>query len=170
MIEGIMEQTIDETELKEVVRSAIALHGASREALIPILSHVNKFYGYIPAPAFTEIRRQVHMPAQETFVSEGQLFSLASFYHMLSTQPLGKHVVRFCESAPCHVMGGRSVFEAVKKELQLEAGETSPDKQWSLITTSCLGVCGVGPVMQVDDDLYGNIQPEQVPEILARYQ
>jgi NADH-quinone oxidoreductase subunit E len=62
------------------------------------------------------------------------------------------------------------VFEAVKKELQLEAGETSPDKQWSLITTSCLGVCGVGPVMQVDDDLYGNIQPEQVPEILARYQ
>jgi NADH-quinone oxidoreductase subunit E len=165
-----MEQTIDEKELKEVVRSAIALHGATREAFIPILSHVNKAYGYIPAPAFAEIRRQVHMPAHETFVSEGHLFSLASFYHMLSTQPLGKHVVRFCESAPCHVMGGRSVFEAVKKTLQLEAGETSPDRQWSFITTSCLGVCGVGPVMQVDDDLYGNIQPEQVPDILARYQ
>jgi NADH-quinone oxidoreductase subunit E len=170
MIEVNMEQTIDENELKEVVRSAIALHGATREALIPILSQVNKVYGYIPAAAFAEIRHQVHMPAHETFVSEGQLFSLASFYHMLSTQPLGKHVVRFCESAPCHVMGGRDVFEAVKKTLQLQAGETSPEGQWSLITTSCLGVCGVGPVMQVDDDLYGNIQPEQVPDILARYQ
>jgi NADH-quinone oxidoreductase subunit E len=169
-IEVEMEQMIDERELKEVVHSAITLHGATREALIPILSHVNKVYGYIPAAAFAEIRRQVHMPAHDTFVSEGQLFSLASFYHMLSTQPLGKHVVRFCESAPCHVMGGRSVFQAVKEALHLEPGETGPDGQWSLITTSCLGVCGVGPVMQIDDDIYGNIQPEQVPDILARYQ
>lgn len=165
-----MENTVDKQELQEVVQFAIAQHGASREALIPILSHVNKVYGYIPAPAFSEIRRQVHTPANDIFVSEGQLYSLASFYHMLSTQPLGKHIVRFCESAPCHVMGGRSVFQAVKEALQLEPGETSPDKQWSLITTSCLGVCGVGPVMLVDEDIYGNIQPEQVPDILARYQ
>ncbi|MEJ2598500.1 MAG: NAD(P)H-dependent oxidoreductase subunit E [Anaerolineales bacterium] len=165
-----MDKTIDDQELQQVVRSAIALHGSSREALIPILSHVNKVYGYIPAPAFTEIRRQVHLPANDTFISEGQLYSLASFYHMLSTQPLGKHVVRFCESAPCHVMGGRSVFQAVKDALNLEPGETSPDEQWSLITTSCLGICGVGPVMQIDEDIYGNIQPEQVPDILARYQ
>lgn len=165
-----MEKMIDKQELQEVVRSAVALHGGTREALIPILSHVNKVYGYIPASAFAEIRRQVHLPANDTFVSEGQLYSLASFYHMLSTQPLGKHVVRFCESAPCHVMGGRNVFQAVKEALQLKAGETSPDGQWSLITTSCLGICGVGPVMLVDEDTYGNIQPEQVPDILARYQ
>ena len=165
-----MEKMIDKQELQEVVGSAIALHGATREALISILSHVNKVYGYIPAPACAEIRRQVHMPANDIFVSEGQLYSLASFYHMLSTQPLGKHVVRFCESAPCHVMGGRSIFQAVKEALQLEPGETSPDEQWSRITTSCLGVFGVGPVMLVDEDIYGNLQPEQVPDILARYQ
>lgn len=165
-----MDKTIDDQELQQVVQSAITLHGSSREALVPILSHVNKEYGYIPAPAFTEIRRQVHLPANDTFISEGQLYSLTSFYHMLSTQPLGKHVVRFCESAPCHVMGGRNVFQAVKEALNLEPGETSPDEQWSLITTSCLGICGVGPVMQIDEDIYGNIQPEQVPDILARYQ
>ena len=165
-----MEQTIDEKELKEVVNSAIALHGSTREALIPILSHVNKVYGYIPAPAFAEIRHQVHMPAQDTFVSEGQLFSLASFYHMLSTKPMGRHVVQFCESAPCHVVGGRKILLALQDALQIKAGETSQDKKWSLVTTSCLGLCDMGPVILIDEDLYSNLKADQIPGILARYE
>lgn len=157
-------------DVKEVVKAAIEKHGASRDAIIPILSEVNRVYGYIPAEAFTEVRRQIYTPESRVFVSEGQLFAVASFYEMLSTKPVGRHVVRFCESAPCHVMGGRQLFEAVKEELKLQPGETSPDKKWTLITTSCLGVCGVGPVMLIDDDIYGNVKPDQVAEILARYE
>jgi NADH-quinone oxidoreductase subunit E len=169
---GGLTMTIEERELEipSIVRNAVEKHGATYEALVPILSEVNRVLGYIPVGALSEIKRQVHIPENSTFVSEGQLFSLASFYHMLSTEPLGRHVVRFCESAPCHVMGGREVFEAVKDELELRPGETSPDSKWSLITTSCLGVCGVGPVLLVDDDIYGNVRPEQVPDILARYE
>jgi NADH:ubiquinone oxidoreductase subunit E len=77
-------------------------------------------------------------------------------------------MVRFVK-VPCHVMGGRQVFQAVMDELKLEPGGTSPDNKWSFITTSCLGVCGVGPVFLVDDDIYGNVTPDQVPEILGRY-
>jgi NADH:ubiquinone oxidoreductase subunit E len=127
-------------------------------------------FGFIPKEAFAEIKRQVQTPEHNLFVSEGQLYGVASFYHMLSTKPLGRHVVRFCESAPCHVMGGRQVFQAVMDELKLEPGETSPDNKWSFITTSCLGVCGVGPVFLIDDDIYGNVTPDQVPEILGRYE
>jgi NADH-quinone oxidoreductase subunit E len=159
-----------ELEIASIVSNSVRKHGATYEALVPILSDVNRILGYIPVEAMAEIKKQVHMPGNSTFVSEGQLFSLASFYHMLSTEPLGRHVVRFCESAPCHVMGGREVFQAVLDELQLQPGETSPDNKWSLITTSCLGVCGVGPVLLVDEDLYGNVSPEQVPDILARYE
>jgi len=79
-------------------------------------------------------------------------------------------VIRFCESAPCHVEGGRQVIEALQDELGLQPGETSEDRKWSLLMTSCLGVCAVGPVFLVDEDLYGNVTPEQVHEILARYQ
>jgi NADH:ubiquinone oxidoreductase subunit E len=164
-----MTTSVAEQEVASVVSQAIAHHGAGRDALIPILSEINSAFGYIPAEAFKEIKRQIHMPEHQVFVSEGQLYSLASFYHMLSTKPLGKHVVKFCESAPCHIMGGREVFKAVKDALKLEPGQTSPDGQWSLITTSCLGVCGVGPVMLVDDEIYGNILPEQVSDILAHY-
>jgi NADH-quinone oxidoreductase subunit E len=159
-----------ELEISSIVSNAVEEHGATYEALVPILSEVNRVLGYIPVAALAEIKRQVHMPENSIFVSEGQLFSLTSFYHMLSTEPLGRHVVRFCESAPCHVMGGRELFQAIKDELQLQPGETSPDNKWSLITTSCLGICGVGPVLLVDEDIYGNVRPEQVPDILAKYE
>ena len=165
-----MTALVKDRDVSAVVKAAIDRHGAHRDALIPILAEVNTAFGFIPKEAFAEIKRQVQTPEHNLFVSEGQLYGVASFYHMLSTKPLGRHVVRFCESAPCHVMGGRQVFQAVKDELKLEPGETSPDNQWSFITTSCLGVCGVGPVFLIDDDIYGNVTPDQVPEILGRYE
>jgi NADH-quinone oxidoreductase subunit E len=159
-----------EMDITTVVTTAIKEHGASREGLIPILSEINRTFGHIPADALREVNRQMNLPENQIYVSEGQLFSIASFYHMFSTIPLGKHVVRFCESAPCHVVGGRQLLQAVMDHLQIDQNETSPDKQWSLVTTSCLGICGVGPVLLVDEDVYGNVTPDQVPEILARYE
>lgn len=158
------------TNLKELINGAILRHGASREALIPVLSEVNQVYGFIPREAISEIKRQMHSPENRVFVSESQLFGLASFYQMLSTEPLGRHVIRYCESAPCHVMGGRKLIESLKEFLQLEPGCTSPDGKWSLLNTSCLGVCGVGPVILIDEDIYGNLTPDQLPAILSKYE
>ncbi|HEX7433232.1 MAG TPA: NADH-quinone oxidoreductase subunit NuoE [Anaerolineaceae bacterium] len=154
---------LDGQAVLEAVQNAIVAHGAAKEELIPILSDVNRSLGYIPREAMDEISRQLRVP-------KSQLFSVASFYQMLSTRPLGKHVIHFCESAPCHVAGGRQVLQALQQAVNLKPGETSQDGQWSLLTTSCLGVCGVGPVMTVDEDIYGNITPGQIKEILARYQ
>ncbi len=160
---------VTEKDLKTTIQKAVAEHGATREAIIPILGEVNRSLGYIPPETFAELKEQLHEAENPVTVAESQLLSIASFYHMFSTKPLGKHVIRFCESAPCHVMGGRELFKAIKDTLHLEPGQTSSDKKWSFITTSCLGVCGVGPVMLVDGDIYGNVRPEQVPEILAAY-
>ena len=161
---------IEDRDIPEIVRAAVEKHGSHRDALIPILSEINAALGYIPAEAIKEVKRQVYNPEERTFVSEGQLFSMASFYDMLSTEPRGQHVVKFCESAPCHVVGGRQVWQALKDRLGLKNGQTSPDGQWSLVTTSCLGICSVGPVLLVDDDVYGNVSPEEVEEILNRYE
>lgn len=147
----------------EAVRAAVTRHGATREELIPILTEVNRTVGYLPAVALDEISRLMHVP-------KSQLFSVATFYRMLSTKKLGKHIIQFCESAPCHVAGGRQVWLALQDALDLEPGETTPDGKWTLATVSCLGVCGVGPVMVVDEDMYGNVTPDQVPGILAKYE
>jgi NADH-quinone oxidoreductase subunit E len=157
-------------DIVSVVEKAIQEHGTTREAVVPVLNEVNRAFGYIPAAAFPEVRRRIHDPEEGLFLGDSHLFSVASFYQMFSLKPLGRHVIRFCESAPCHVMGGREVIQALQDELGLKPGETSPDKKWSLIMTSCLGICGVGPVFLVDDDIYGNLTPERVREILAGYQ
>ncbi len=153
---------LDGQVVLEAVKKAVEEHGATIDELIPILTDVNRALGYLPAQALDEISQRLRVP-------KSQLFSVSSFYRMLSTKPRGRHVIQFCESAPCHVVGGRKVWQTLLDHLDLEPGETSPDGKWTLVTTSCLGVCGVGPVMIIDDDIYGNILPEQVVEILARY-
>jgi NADH-quinone oxidoreductase subunit E len=147
----------------EAVKTAVESHGTARAELIPVLSDVNRAVGYLPAEALEEISRLMHLP-------KSQVFAVATFYHMLSTEKLGQHVVQFCESAPCHVVGGREVFQALQDQLGLEPGQTSQDGKWSLVTVSCLGVCGIGPVIIIDEQMYGSVTPAQIPEILARYQ
>jgi len=152
----------DAQRMRSVVHTAVARHGTSAEALVPVLSQVNSELGYLPREALAEVSQQLRLP-------QSQLLSVASFYHMLSTKPRGRHVIQFCESAPCYVVGGREVWQSLQDELGLEPGQTSPDGKWTLVTSSCLGICGVGPVIIVDDDIYGNVMPQRVPEILARY-
>lgn len=155
--------TLASEQVKQVVEQVVEQHGCSRDELIPILSDVNRQLGYLPAAALDEISRQLKVPTS-------QLFSVATFYRMLSTTPRGRHVIQFCESAPCHVVGGRQIWTELQAQLKLKNGETSPDGRWTLETTSCLGICGVGPVIMVDDDVYGNVTPDQVTEILVRYE
>jgi NADH:ubiquinone oxidoreductase subunit E len=149
-------------KMLDAVNAAIERHGASRDELIPILNQVNQSLGYLPAEALTEISQRLKEP-------RSLLLGVASFYHMLSTKPRGRHVIQFCESAPCHVVGGREVWQSLQEELNLASQETSADSKWTLLTTSCLGICGVGPVIIIDEDVYGNLTADKVPEILARY-
>jgi NADH-quinone oxidoreductase subunit E len=157
-----MIETAEKQEYTQVIAQIIDAHGTSRDELIPILHDTHREIGYLPPEALEEISKALKVP-------RGRIYSVASFYHMLSLEPRGRHTIKYCESAPCHVAGGNQVLEALKDSLNLEAGESSPDGRWTLTTTSCLGVCGVGPVIIIDDDIYGNLQSEQIPEILARY-
>ncbi len=143
-------------------RTAMQHHGTAPDELIPILNEIEHQAGYLPAPAMEEVSKALRIP-------ESRLYSVATFYRMLSVTPRGRHVIQFCESAPCHVEGGRQVWQALLGELGIKSGETSQDGRWTLLTTSCLGICGVGPVLVVDEDVFGNVKPEQVAGILARY-
>ena len=123
------------------------------------LTEINKRLGYIPRAEVEKLARELRLPA-------AKIFGAATFYSLFSVAPRGKHVVRFCEDAPCHVAGGRAVYDVIRAALQLEPGQTSPDGKWTFEVTSCLGICGVAPVLMVDDDVYGNVTPERVAEIL----
>lgn len=128
--------------------------------IVARLTDINNRIGYIPRTEIEKLAKELRMPA-------AKVFGAATFYSMFSTQPRGAHVVRFCEDAPCHVAGGRQVFDAIRTTLGLEPGQTSGDGKWTFEMTSCIGVCGVGPVMMVDDDVYGNLTPERVVQVLS---
>jgi len=156
-------QTGIAANVSKTTQSALDYYGYKEEELIPILTRVNRDLGFLPQEALEQISSALKMP-------KSKVKSVASFYHMLSTKPLGRHVIKFCENAPCHVAGGREVWLALQESTNLQSGETSPDGKWSLITTSCLGLCAVGPVMLIDGDVYGNLTAEKIPEILGRYE
>ncbi|MFZ3071392.1 MAG: NADH-quinone oxidoreductase subunit NuoE [Anaerolineaceae bacterium] len=156
-------EMITDQETVRIVQEIVEKSGTDRSELIPILKTIMAKIGYISPVAIVELSSQMNLPSNE-------IVSVATFYRMLATQPRGKHVVQFCESAPCHVVGGRQVWNTLESALGLKPGETSQDKQWTLLTTSCLGVCGIGPVVMIDTDIYGDVRPEQVKSILSRYE
>jgi NADH-quinone oxidoreductase subunit E len=148
--------------VEQAVKDAFEIYGEKTEELVPILLKVNTEFGFLPDEALKAISEKLRIP-------QSQLNSVATFYKMLFTKEMGRHVVKFCESAPCHVAGGRQLWNYLKDELKLQPGETSPDGKWTLITVSCLGLCSAGPVMIVDEDVYGNLTAESLPSIFARY-
>jgi NADH:ubiquinone oxidoreductase subunit E len=166
---GRMFKVTEVKNLTAIVKAAVEKHGTQPDAFIPILLEINHDYGFIPAEAIRLARAKLHQTGEHSLVSEGQLYELASFYHMLSTEKNGRHVVQFCASAPCHVQGGRELWKAIQDTLQLKSGQTDPQGCFTLKTVSCLGICGVGPVMLVDDDSYGNVAPKDLPDIFAGY-
>ncbi|MFP4395500.1 MAG: NADH-quinone oxidoreductase subunit NuoE [Anaerolineales bacterium] len=150
-------------QLQQQVDEVISQYGTDREALVEILRDLNQDAGFLT-------REQLDLIAQRLRLPQSDVFSVASFYSMISVEPLGQHVIRLCEDAPCHAAGGREVWETLEKEIGVPFGATTPDGKWSLLTTSCIGACAVGPVMMIDDEIYGNLTPEKVREILARYE
>lgn len=145
-----------------LVEELIEQYGEGQEALVEILRDLNQEKGYLT-------RKDLEAVAQSLNISQSTVYSVASFYSLISLKPLGKHVIRFCEDAPCHVAGGRAVWETLEQEIGVPFGETTLDGQWSLLPTSCIGACAVGPVMMIDDDIYGNLTPDKVREIVAKY-
>jgi NADH-quinone oxidoreductase subunit E len=95
------------------------------------------------------------------------VYGVATFYSMYSLKPRGKHLIRVCQSPPCHLLGSSTISRELIKLLNIGFGATTPDKLFTLEMTSCLGVCGVAPAMMVNDRVYGNLTPERITEVIA---
>ena len=152
----------EKLQVEKAVQAAISVYGSNQSELVELLKSVNDTLGFLPAEAFVEISRQLGLPV-------GQVYSVASFYTMLLMEPRGRHLVLFCESAPCHVAGARQLGRHVIEALGINPGETSEDGRWTLLNTSCLGQCSRGPVIVVDDDIYGPVTKEMLTEIFEKY-
>jgi len=95
------------------------------------------------------------------------VYGVATFYTMYSLKPRGRFLIRVCQSPPCHLLGSTTISRELMRLLGIGFGETTADKRFTLEMSSCLGVCGVAPAMMVNDQVYGNLTPELIAEVLA---
>ncbi|MGD2126676.1 MAG: NAD(P)H-dependent oxidoreductase subunit E [Desulfobacteraceae bacterium] len=137
-------------------------HRGRTWALIPLLQEIQEAFGYIPPESIEPIAEALNL-------YPSQVQGVITFYAGFSLQPKGKYVLRVCRGTACHVKGGRSILRFLKKELELDEGETSPDYQFTLETVACLGACFLAPTMMFNKIYFGRLTPPKVAHVMVHY-
>lgn len=145
-----------------LISELVELHGRTRNSLMPILQGVVQQEKYLSEDAMITVARELN-------ISAADVFGTASFYTFLDTIPRGKNVVRVCKTISCHMKNKDAIIRAIEDTLKIKVGETTHDKQFTLLTANCLGWCHKGPVMLVNDKVYPEVTPETAVEILNEY-
>ena len=134
-----------------------------REDLVGVLKEAQRKFGYVPEEVMAELAESLHIPINE-------VYGVASFYSFLSIKPLGKNVIRVCQSLPCYLKNCQIIIEAVEKELGIKPGETTADGKFSFQLTNCIGLCDLAPAMMINHDAHVDLTPEKISQILKNYQ
>lgn len=144
------------------LQQAIERHKGEPGALMPVLQEAQSIFGYVPMDV-----QEIIADGLDTTLAE--VYGVATFYAQFSLEPKGQYVVGVCLGTACYVKGSQKVLDKLSEVLQIPVGKTTPDGRITLNATRCLGACGLAPVMMVNDEVYGRLTPEQVPEIMAKY-
>ncbi len=132
--------------------------------LIPILQEVQEEYRYLPEQVLTFV-------ATSLGLAPARVYGVATFYAHFALEPKGKHVIRICDGTACHVKQSIPVLEAIRDKLGLTEGRTTtPDMLFTVETVSCLGACGLAPVLVIDDEVHGQMTPSAAVELIERIQ
>lgn len=130
-----------------------------QDSLLEKLHEVQSTYGYIPESEIEGLSEKFGLP-------RANIYGVISFYSMFYTEPTGKYIIRICDSISCHLNQSNAVLKAVKSYLDLESHQTTEDKKFTLEVVECLGHCGEGPVMMVNNKIYTEINENRALEIL----
>jgi NADH-quinone oxidoreductase subunit E len=148
-------------ESKAVIHRMRDEYPDPQSALLPALCLAQQDYGgWLPEAAFDEVASVMGMPAT-------QVASVATFYTMLNKKPVGRHLVQVCTNIACSLLGAEHLVEHIGRKLGITVGETTGDGKFTLLEVECLGSCGTGPMMQVDDRYYENLTEDKLDRILA---
>jgi NADH:ubiquinone oxidoreductase subunit E len=143
------------------INKIVAEYSQQKWALIPLVQKIQSEFGYIPPQSIAIIARALGL-----FTSQVQ--GVISFYSQLYTEPRGKRIVRVCRGTACHVRGGKTILKLVKRHLDIEEGQTTPDLEYTLETVACIGVCALAPNIVVGERVYGNMNPKKIDQLFKK--
>ena len=149
-------------EQEQKLKEAIDLHKNQKGALMPVIQAAQSIYGYMPE----EVQKMV---AEGMGVSLAEIYGIVTFYSQFSLTPKGKYRITICMGTACYVIGAGQILERFEKELDIKDGECTPDMKFSLDSARCVGACGLAPVLSINEDVYGKVSEDMVPDILSNY-
>lgn len=148
--------------VSNLIKNLADQHGRERNNLLPILQGVVEQEKYLSEYSMIEIARELDLPASE-------VFGTATFYSFLEYKKMGRYIIRICKTITCSMKGKNQVLLAIQEMLKIDVGETTPDGVFSLLQTNCLGFCHKAPAMLVNNEVFTDLTPERVREILSSY-
>ena len=144
----------------EQLNEIIQKHSGKKSALIAILQEIQEQYRYLPEEILTYVATAMDL-------SPATVYGVATFYAQFSLEPKGKYVIKVCDGTACHVRGSSPLYKAIRKKVGLIDGcSTTDDLNYTVETVSCLGACGLAPVVTINDKVYGQMTPEGIEMIL----
>jgi len=133
--------------------------GRERGNLLETLREAQSRFGYVPKDFMAETAQAFGLPISE-------VYGLGTFYSFLSVRPLGRYVIRVCKSIPCYLKSAEMIIDSVVREIGIQPGQTTADGKFSVELTNCIGACDMAPAMLINQEVYGNLTPGKIGEIL----
>jgi NADH:ubiquinone oxidoreductase subunit E len=150
------------TNIEIIVQSLVKKHGTGREGLLPILQGIYNQEHFVSDDAMVEVAKHLD-------ISSAEVYGVSSFYSFLDTIPRGKYIIRVCKTIVCDMKNKKLIIETLENLLKIKVGETTLNRKFSLLYTNCLGWCHKGPAMLINDEVYTDLTPEKIREIIAEY-
>ncbi|MFB6317561.1 NAD(P)H-dependent oxidoreductase subunit E [Saccharicrinis sp. FJH54] len=148
--------------IKELIHELAEFHGRERTSLLPILQGVVKKERYLSEYSMKEVARELELPAAE-------VFGTATFYSFMENKKTGKNIIRVCKTISCSMKGTNQILLAIQDMLKIKLGETTPDGMFTLLQTNCLGWCHKAPAILINDEVYTELTPEKVRDVISDY-
>jgi len=149
-------------EFSQELNGFIEEWGQKPGGLIMMLHRIQNEFGYIPREAAEKLSRMVGLPL-------AKIYGVVTFYHFFKTSKPGKHRIAICMGTACYLKGGEDLVDEARSILGINGEEVTDDGLFSIDEVRCLGCCGLAPVLMMDDEVYGKVTKEQLPDIIAKY-
>ena len=153
----------EEEAILSDIESRLSAFDRQRKNLIPILQMIQDRHSYVPPEAITMVAGHLRMAPCE-------VYGVATFYNQFRFHPPGKHQIKVCLGTACHVRSGEIILENFERKLLIQAGQTTPDREFSIDRVACVGCCALAPVAVVDETTHGHVAPSKVEGLLLGFQ
>lgn len=152
---------VEAPTMEQQVDAIVDRYGANKQFSLAILQDIQRTYNYLPREALVRV-------AQRLDLSLGEIYRLATFFTAFSLQPKGEYIIKVCLGTACHVQGGPRILDQLERDLNIKAGQTTPDGKFSVEAVRCLGACALAPVMLVNEEVHGKMSGAAASKLIEK--